>query len=49
MAVKVKELADIRTAKSGCQRPCCKKDPKQVPLDRVWRFSLANPDTPVFK
>jgi hypothetical protein len=40
---KAKELADPRTAKSGCTRACCDKDPKKVPHWKVWSFSRANP------
>ena len=49
MGVKVKELADPRTAKSGCRRPCCNKDPKLVPHDKVWAFSRANPGVSPFR
>lgn len=41
--VKVKELADPRTAKSGCKRACCDPDPKKVPHWKVWAFSRDNP------
>lgn len=40
---KAKELADPRTAKSGCTRACCVKGPKWVPHWKVWEFSRANP------
>lgn len=43
---KATELADPRTARSGCQRPCCDKRPGRVPHWKVWRFSLANPGVP---
>lgn len=49
MGVKVKELADPRTAKAGCTRPCCNKDPKRVAHDKVWAFSRANPGVNPFK
>lgn len=49
MATKVKELADPRTAKAGCTRPCCVKDPKRVTHDKVWAFSLANPGVSPFR
>lgn len=47
---KVKELADPRTAPTNCcTRPCCLKDPKRVPHDRVWAYSRAHPGTQVLK
>lgn len=40
---KATELADPRTAKSGCQRACCDKRPDRVPHWKVWAFSRAHP------
>lgn len=48
--VKVKELTSPVTATSTtCRRPCCVKDPKKVPMDRVWRWSRANPGLSPFR
>lgn len=40
---KARELADPRTAKSGCKRACCVKGPKVVSHSQVWAFSRAHP------
>jgi hypothetical protein len=50
MGTKVKELQDPRTAPvNACRRPCCHKDLKRVPHDRVWAWSRAHPGVQVLK
>ena len=46
---KAKELADPRTARSGCTRACCDKRPGRIAHDRVWTWSRQHPGVDPFK